>query len=349
MMIDDLDTPFLIADLDLVERNIARNQAYFDQHGIRNRPHVKTHKLPLLAWKQVHAGAVGITCQKVSEAEVMAQGGLPDIFISYNVVGEHKLDAIGGLATQCTLSMAADSAHTLRGYSTAASRFGATIRAVIEVDTGGLRAGVQTVDEAVQLARLAADLPGLTFHGLMTYPTGPRTGPMFEEIVRALEPYGLQPQVLSGGGSPDQWEAHRTPICNEHRSGTNLYVDRNLVNKGAYTWEDCALRVVTTVVSRPTRERCILDAGSKTMTNDPDREGGFHYCPEYPELRVVKQSEEHGHCDLSACSAIPSVGERVTLIPNHACGAVNMHDLIALHRGGTVEAVVPILARGKIR
>ena len=349
MTIDDLDTPFLIADLNIVERNIARNQAYFDQHGIRNRPHIKTHKLPLLAWKQMHAGAVGITCQKVTEAEVMAQSGLPDIFISYNVVGKHKIDLIGGLATQCTLSMAADSEYTLRGYSEAASRFGATIHAVIEVDTGGGRAGVTTVGEATSLARLAADLPGLTFHGFMTYPTGPNTGPMFQEILQDLERYGLKPQVISGGGSPLQWDAHQTPICNEHRSGTNLYVDRNLVNAGTYTWDDCALRVVTTVVSRPTRERCILDAGSKAMTNDPDKQGGFHYCPEYPELRVVKHSEEHGHVDLSACERIPSVGERVTLIPNHACATVNMHDLIALHRGGKVEAIVPILARGKIR
>lgn len=349
MTLDDLDTPFLLADLDVVERNISRTQAYFDRHGIRNRPHIKTHKLPLIAWKQVRAGAVGITCQKLTEAAVMAEAGLPDLFISYNVVGEHKLPRLGGLAAQCTLSMAADSEHTIRGYSRAAVMAGAPIRVVVEVDTGGRRAGVQTAAEALALARLAADLPGLTFHGLMTYPTGPQTGAMLQEIVGLLERADLPPQVVSGGGSPRQWQAHETPVCSEHRSGTNVYCDRNLVTTGAYTWDDCALRVLTTVVSRPTRDRMIIDCGSKTTTNDPCSAGDFHYFPDYPEARVERMSEEHGHCDVSRCPRPPVVGERLTLIPNHACGTTNMHDLVALHRGGRVEAVVPVLARGKIR
>lgn len=349
MTLDDLDTPFLIADLDIVERNIARTQAYLDQHGIRNRPHIKTHKLPMLAWKQVRAGAVGITCQKLTEAEVMVQAGLPDVFIAYNIVGEHKVGPLGALATQCALSLAADSAHAIRGYSRAASLAGAEIRVVVEVDTGGKRAGVQNADEALVLARLAADLPGLTFHGLMTYPTGPHTGPMLEEIAGKLTDAGLAPQVVSGGGSPCQWRAHETPVCTEHRSGTNTYCDRSLVTSGAYSWDDCALRVLVTVASRPTRDRMIIDAGSKTTTNDAHPQGGFHYFPDYPEAVVERQSEEHGHCDVSRCPNPPRVGDRITLIPNHACGTTNMHDLVALHRGGRVEAVVPILARGKIR
>lgn len=349
MTLDDLDTPFLVADLDIVERNIAKTQAYLDQHSIRNRPHIKTHKLPLIAWKQVRAGAVGIACQKVGEAEVMAQAGLPDIFIAYNIVGPQKLERLAAVATQCTLSSAADSEATLRGYSQAGAMAGVPIHAVIEVDTGGGRAGVVDVQQAVALARLAADLPGTTFHGLMTYPTGPLTGPMLEEIVALLGSDGLEPQVVSGGGSPGLWSAHETPVCNEHRAGTNLYCDRNMVGTGAYTWDDCALRVVTTVVSRPTRDRLILDSGSKTTTNDPHSAGGFHYSPDYPELRVERMSEEHGHCDVSRVPNPPQVGDRLTLIPNHACGTTNMHDLVALHRGGRVEAIVPIAARGKIR
>src|SRR5262245_41042114 len=117
MTLNDLDTPFLIADLDIVERNIARYQEYFDRHGIRARPHIKTHKLPFLAWKQVQAGAVGITCQKLGEAEVMVQAGLPNLFIAYNLVGERKLERLGALASQCVLSAAADSEYTVRGYS----------------------------------------------------------------------------------------------------------------------------------------------------------------------------------------------------------------------------------------
>ena len=349
MTLDDLDTPFLTADLDIVERNIARYQAYCDQHGIRNRPHIKTHKLPSLAWKQVRAGAAGITCQKLGEAEVMAQAGLEDIFISYNIVGAHKVAPLGALASQCKLSVAADNEVALRGYSRGASLFGSTIHAVIEVDTGGKRAGVQTMEETLALARLAADLPGLVFHGLMTYPTGPNTGPMLEPIVAALEKEGLKPYVVSGGGSPVQWRAHETPVCNEHRAGTNIYCDKNLVTTGQYSWDDCALKVITTVVSRVTRDRMIIDSGSKTTTNDPNPSGDFHYFPQYPEAIVEKMSEEHGHCNVSRCPEPPKIGERLMLIPNHACAATNMHDVIALHRGGKIEAIVPVLARGKIR
>ncbi len=349
MTLNDLDTPFLTADLDVVERNIARYQAYFDQHGIRARPHIKTHKLPVLAWKQVRAGAVGIACQKVGEAEVMAQAGLPDIFIAYNIVGEQKLDRLAGVARQCALSVAFDSEFTLRGYSRAAVKAGVPIGVLVEVDTGGKRAGVQTADEAVSLARLATELPGVDFRGLMTYPTAEQTAPLFETIVSMLEWDGIPVPVRSGGGSPRQWRAHETPVCNEHRAGTNLYCDRNLVATGAYGWEDCALRVITTVVSRPTRDRMIIDCGSKTTTNDPHRTGDFHYFPDLPDARVERMSEEHGHCDVSRVEAPPAVGERLTLIPNHACGTTNMHDWVALHRGGQVEAIVPIPARGKIR
>jgi D-serine deaminase-like pyridoxal phosphate-dependent protein len=349
MTLDDLDTPFLVADLDIVERNIARYQAYLDQHRILNRPHIKTHKLPLIAWKQVRGGAVGIACQKLGEAETMAQAGLPDIFIAYNIVGAQKLDRLRALALHCTLSAACDSEHTLRGYARAGREAGVPIRAVIEVDTGGKRAGVQTVEEAVALARLAADLDGVTFQGLMTYPTFPATQGFFEQIVDTLERDGIPTPVRSGGGSPGIFRAHETPICNEHRAGTNLYCDRNLVGTGVYAWDDCALRVVTTVVSRPNRERMIIDAGSKTTTNDRHRTGNFHYFPDLPDAIVERMSEEHGHCNIAACASPPSVGDRLTLIPNHACGTTNMHDQIALHRRGRVEAITPIPARGKIR
>jgi D-serine deaminase-like pyridoxal phosphate-dependent protein len=349
MHIDEIDTPFVAIDLDVVENNIRTTQQYFDQQGIRFRPHIKTHKLPALAHQQVAAGAKGITCQKLGEAEVMAAAGLDDIFIAYNLLGEAKLDRLMRLARQVTMSVAADSEFTVRGLSQAAAREGGEVRVIVEMDTGGSRAGVQTSEEAVALARLIDDLPGITFWGLMTYPTRPETAPIFEETVRALQRSGLDPQVVSGGGSANRFHVHEMPVITEHRAGTYIYNDRSMVAAGAATWDDCAMRIITTVVSRPTPDRAILDGGSKTFTNDPTREGGYGYFPDYPEAVTHAQSEEHGHVDVSRCARKPEIGERVQVIPNHACGTTNLHNEVTAHRRGRVEAIWPVAARGFLR
>jgi len=348
MRIDEIDTPFVAIDLDVVENNIRTTQQYFDQHGIRFRPHIKTHKLPAIAHKQIAAGASGITCQKLGEAEVMAAAGIDDIFIAYNLLGDSKLNRLMRLARQVTMSVAADSEYTVRGLSQAA-RDGGDLRVVVEMDTGGRRAGVQTPAEAVALARLIDDLPGLAFWGLMTYPTRAESVPMLEETVRSLKQLGLEPHVVSGGGSPGRFRVHETPVVTEHRAGTYIYNDRSMVASGTATWDDCAMRVVTTIVSRPTPDRAILDAGSKTLTNDPTPEGGYGYFPDYPEAVTVGQSEEHGHLDLSRCSRKPEIGERVQVVPNHACGTTNLHNEVVAHRRGRVDAIWPVAARGLLR
>jgi D-serine deaminase-like pyridoxal phosphate-dependent protein len=349
MHIDDVDTPFVAIDLDVVESNIRVTQEYFDRHDLRSRPHIKTHKLPAIAHKQIAAGARGIICQKLGEAEVMAAAGIDDIFIAYNIIGEAKLDRLMRLARQVTLSVAADSEFTARGLSAAAAREDGELRVVIEMDTGGCRAGVQTPAEAIDLARRIDGLPGLTFWGLMTYPTRPESAAIFEETVHGLRQIGLDPQVISGGGSPNRFRAHETPIITEHRAGTYIYNDRNMVASGAATWDDCAMRVIATVVSRPTPDRAILDAGSKTLTNDPTSAGGYGYFPGYPEAVTTGQSEEHGHVDISRCARKPEIGERVDVIPNHACGTTNLHNEVVAHRRGRVEAIWPIAARGLLR
>jgi D-serine deaminase-like pyridoxal phosphate-dependent protein len=349
MHLDEIDTPFVAIDLDVVERNIRRTQEYFDQHGIGNRPHIKTHKLPAIAHKQVAAGAVGITCQKLGEAEVMAAAGIGDIFIAYNLLGPAKLERLMRLTRHVAMSVAADSEHTVRGLSEAAAREGGEVRVVVEMDTGGQRAGVQTPAEALALAQLIDRLPGTLFWGLMTFPTRKDSEPIFEETVAALKRSGLEPRVVSGGGSACRFHVHEMPVITEHRAGTYIYNDRSMVASGTATWDDCAMRVVTTVVSRPTADRAILDGGSKTFTNDPTREGGYGYFPGYPEAVTHAQSEEHGHVDLSRCSKKPEIGERVQVIPNHACGTTNLHSEVIAHRGGRVEAIWPVAARGLLR
>src|SRR5688572_9997011 len=168
MHVNELETPVPVVDLDRLGANISRLQAYLDKHKIANRPHIKTHKIPAIAQMQVDAGAVGITCQKVSEAQVMADAGFTDIFIPYNIVGESKLAKLMELAKRITLSVTADSAFVARGLSDAAQRAGLTLTVLVECDTGLGRCGVQNPDEAADLARLISQLPGLHFGGLMT-------------------------------------------------------------------------------------------------------------------------------------------------------------------------------------
>jgi D-serine deaminase-like pyridoxal phosphate-dependent protein len=350
--IEDLDTPALIADLDVVERNAVRMQARCDELALALRPHVKTHKLPALAHLQMRTGAVGIACQKLGEAEVMAAAGLRDILITYPLVGERKARRFAALAREITMAAAGDSAAIARGLSDALAALGAQAAFLVECDTGFGRTGVQTPEAAAELGALADGLPGLRFAGFMTYPTMPGTGPRLAAAVEAAQARGLDAGWVSGGGTPAAcWEATaQTPVLTEVRAGTYLYADRICLADGSAALEDCALHVRATVVSRPTAERAILDAGSKALTSDtaPGLDG-FGLLLEYPGARVPQLNEEHGFVDLSACDRRPEIGEAVTVVPNHACGTTNMHDEVVAHRGGEVVAMWPLAARGKLR
>lgn len=348
MRLDNFDTPVLTIDLNIVERNIKVTQDYMDAHSIRNRPHIKTHKIPQIAKMQLAAGAVGITCQKLGEAGVMAAAGIKDIFLPYNIIGNSKLQRLMQLNSQVSLAVAADSEYTIKGYSDAAVSEPQRLKVCIEVDTGGKRCGVQTVEEGVALGRLIDSSPGLVYWGLMTYPTGQNAALLFEGIVAQLKQDGIETPVRSSGGSGNRFRAHQMPIMNEHRPGTYVYNDLNHVRAGVATYDDCASRVICTVVSRPTPDRAILDGGSKTFTND-NIQHGCGYIVEYPEAKFYAMSEEHGHVDLSACQLKPKIGERLTVIPNHACGLTNLHDSVVAHRGGEVIGVWEVAARGKIQ
>ena len=219
MHIDDLETPVPVVDMDRMEANITRLQTYLDEHKIANRPHIKTHKIPAIAKLQMDAGAVGITCQKVSEAEVMAAAGFDDIFITYNIMGESKLRRLMSLAARVNLSVTADSAFTVRGLSKAATEAGLTLTVLIECDTGAQRCGVQSPQEAAELARLISKLSNLHFGGLMTYPTNEHLDVFVRQTRALLKEDGLKIERVSGGGTPCMWEAHTHPELTEHRAG----------------------------------------------------------------------------------------------------------------------------------
>jgi D-serine deaminase-like pyridoxal phosphate-dependent protein len=349
MRIDELDTPVAVVDLDRLETNIAGLQRYLAEHGIANRPHIKTHKIPQIAHMQLAAGAAGITCQKIGEAEVMADAGIEDIFIPYNILGAAKLERLAALARRARLSVTADSEAVVRALSAAMAAAGLELTVLVECDTGLGRCGVQSPQEASALAALIADAPGLRFGGLMTYPTGAATGPFMSEAIAQIRARGLEVERVSGGGTPGMWRAHEHPEVTEHRAGTYVYGDRYIMASGAMALDQCALTVIATVVSRPTGDRAILDSGSKTLSSDLLGLQGYGMLVEYPEARITGLSEEHGTVDLSACARRPEVGERVTVIPNHCCVVSNLFDEIVGVRGGQVEVVWPVAARGALR
>jgi D-serine deaminase-like pyridoxal phosphate-dependent protein len=346
-----LDTPAVTILLDRMEANIARAQTLLDRHGIANRPHIKTHKIPAIAKMQAAAGAIGITCQKLGEVEVFADAGATDdILLTYNVIGEAKAERLMSLSKRVKrLSVVLDNESVARGLSEAARRADADIRFLVECDTGGGRNGVQSPDEAFGLAQLAMNLPRLHFEGLMTFPNGAKTAAYFERALGLFAGAGIPVPVVSGGGTPALAKVGDFPMLTEHRAGTYVYNDVMMVSAGAATWDDCAMRVRLTVVSRPTDERAILDAGSKVLTSDQYYVKDYGRIVEYPEARIVTLSEEHAAVDVSACKERPQIGEVVTVIPNHCCVVSNMVDEVYGVRNGVVETTWPVAARGKVR
>jgi D-serine deaminase-like pyridoxal phosphate-dependent protein len=349
MHIDELDTPVPVVNLDRLEENISRLQAYLDKHKIANRPHIKTHKIPEIAQMQMKAGAIGITCQKTSEAEVMANAGFTDIFLPYNIIGETKLARLMALAKRVTLSVTADSGVCVQGLSTAAQQAGLTLTVLVECDTGGGRCGVQSPEQAAELGRLIAGSSGLHFGGLMTYPTDKNIDGFIRETRALLTKDGIRIERVSGGGTPSMWDVHTHSEVTEHRAGIYVYGDRISMKSGAVTFDTCALRVFTTVVSRPTADRGIVDAGSKSLSMDLlGLDGHGHIC-EYPEARMYMLTEEHGHVDFSACAKKPRIGERLTIIPNHCCTVTNLFDEVVGVRNDQVEVTWKVAARGTVR
>ena len=346
--IADLDTPTVLIDIDRVEANLARAQAHATKEGYALRPHIKTHKLPRFARRQVELGAVGITVQKLGEAEVMADAGLTDIFLPYNILGPKKLARLKALNERVTLSVTADSPDTLAGYATTFTT-GKPLIVLIECDSGGGRCGVQTPAQALALARQIALAPGLRFGGLMTYPPlhgVEKSNAWLTDAVALFQQAGIAVPRVSSGNSPDMWAPAGAPVT-ERRPGTYIYYDRFQVKERAASLDDCALTVLATVVSRPTATRVVIDAGSKSLTSDLLGMEGYGLVMG-TDLTVKGLSEEHGVIELPVASDWPRVGERLRIVPNHACVISNLFDTVTLISGDEVKEVVPVAARGRV-
>ena len=360
----EISTPALAIDLDVLERNLDRMAASCREQGVGLRPHTKTHKTPEVSRMQLERGAVGLTVAKVGEAEVMVAAGLDDILVAYPVFGQENLRRLARLAKGRRILISVDAEATAEALSRAASEQGATIGVLVEFDVGMGRCGLPPGTECVELARKIEKLPGLKFRGLMTY-FGNVWGSaedrkkealhVAERVAQALEVFfraRMPIEIVSGGSTPSAEFAHLVPGLTEIRPGTYVYNDLNTFHQGACRLEDCAVRVVSTVVSTAVPGRAMIDAGSKTLSSDLLSSGpktGYGLVVEAPDAKLFKLNEEHGHLDVTDSSHRFQVGEVVTVVPNHVCTCVNMHDEAFLVRKEEVVSCWRVAARGKIR
>ena len=357
----DIETPALVVDLDIMERNLARASSYAAQHGLALRPHVKTHKSPWVAAQQVALGAIGVTCATPHEAEVMASV-CDDILLAYPPVGAARAMRLAMLPGHVRLTVALDSRRAIAEIASAAKAAGRRIGVHVELDVGMHRVGVPSVLEGIELARAVGAEPSLEFTGIAFYPGHVRESvgdqdatlrALSDALASALRQFanaGVSTRTVSGGSTPTLWRTHEIEGVTEFRPGTYVYNDRTTAAIGACDVEDCAATVLATVVSNAVPGQAVIDAGTKALGREPVRGAageGFGQLLEHPEVVVVRMSEEHGVLDLSTSGWRPQVGDQVRVIPNHVCIVVHLNDIVYGVRNGAIERSWPVAARGR--
>jgi len=362
---DEVETPAVLVDLDVMDENMARYAAFADEHDVRLRSHAKTHKTPDLAhYQHRHSDGGGIVCQTLGEVEVMAQNGIDDVYLTYMVVGDRKLDRLTWLAGKLdSFATTVDGPGNVRPLQAAAERRGVTVDAVLELDTGMGRVGA-AYEDAVDRAQLVDRQPNLRFAGIMAYEgmifgeDDVRTPAEYEArcfevmdeveaAVERIEAAGIAVEEVRVGSTATSLYSGKHPVVTEINPGMYLFNDHNLVrNSPDVSPGNCALTVASTVISAPTADRVVVDAGSKSICPDID----------LPPMAVghegvdyVNASEEHGWVDVSGSDATFEVGDRIEWIPPHVCTTVNLHDTLVGTRDGYVEEVWDVQARGKVR
>ncbi|MGQ9500685.1 MAG: DSD1 family PLP-dependent enzyme [Anaerolineae bacterium] len=352
----DIDTPALCLDIEAAEANIARMAEFARQAEVNLRPHAKTHKSPMLAHMQLAAGAIGITCAKLSEAEVLVAGGIRDILIANQVIGAGKIARLVNLAAHSDVMVAVDDPENVAELDIAAQAKGVRLRVVIEIDIGMQRCGVAPGQPVLDLAQQIARSPGLRFEGVMGYEGHVIFTPdpeerkvkteaslqLMMESVEQLRKAGFPVNIVSGGGTGTYFITGRYPGITELQVGSYITMDsqyREVVGIDfAY-----ALTILTTVIRVHRGERAIVDAGLKTMTRD----FGMPLVLEPPGWKVTALAEEHGFLER-VDGPLLKRGDKVKIVPNHGCTTINLHDHYYVLRRGVLEAIWPIAARGKI-
>ncbi len=356
---DDVDTPALLLDLDVMGRNIQKmTNTILRDAGIHWRPHTKAVKSPALAHKLLDAGAIGVTCAKLGEAEVMAAGGIKDILVCNQVVGARKVTRLANLRKHADVMVNVDSEENVMEIDRAARAHGVTVRVLIEVDVGMHRAGVQPGMPTLALAKKISDCTGLKLAGLETWeshalrlqdPEEKRRAitealDLFVDTARLIRDNDIPVKILSCGGTGTYWISAFHPGVTEVVAGGGVYGDI-LYKKHFGVDHEYALTVRSTVTSRPVPTRIICDAGRKTMSGDiaePEPIG-------VPHVESIALSAEHGIIHLSQSSDLPRVGDRISFVVGYTDTTVFLHDQLYAARNGRVEAVWPLLGRGKLQ
>ena len=359
--LDMLETPAAVVDLGRMDRNLTRAADYAREHRLALRPHVKTHKSPLIAAEQLRRGAVGLTCATPREGEVMSQVG-DDLLVAYPPIGTARALRMARLAERAKVTVALDSERAIVDIATAARELGVVVGVYVELDLGMHRVGVPDVAGAIALARRVIAEPALEYRGIAFYPGHVREpmadqdaalralsaslGGALDELTRA----DVAPRVVSGGSTPTLWRSHEIAGVTEIRPGTYVFNDRTTAAVGACERDDCAFTVLATVISTAVPGQAVIDAGTKALGREPMRgvEGeGFGALLDRPEVIVARMSEEHGILDLARTDWRPRVGDRVRVVPNHVCIVVHLNDLVYGVRGATVERSWRVEARGR--
>jgi D-serine deaminase-like pyridoxal phosphate-dependent protein len=354
-----LDTPELVIDLDVVERNAARLAEALGARGISLRPHVKTHKSVALARIQLGAGARGITVGNLGEAEVFAEGGIEDLFIAYPIWAEGpKAPRLRALHERpgLTLAVGFDSIAGGRRLAAAIAGTSGPLRVILELDPGNRRTGAQpeAAGEIASAARaIGLDVLGVFTHGGHAYRPGAAETAGADEVhslstgAAALRAEGIEPQVISAGSTPTQLTAAVGPVT-EIRAGTYLLGDRQQWAIGAVPSDGIAIAVAATVVSDAVDGQVVIDAGAKTLTKDvaPYLEG-HGVIPAYPEAIIERVSDYHGVLRIPGDAARPAPGEILAVVPNHVCPVIDLRDSFIATRSGQVVGRWPVDARGR--
>ena len=362
MLVADLETPALVIDLEIMERNLRRAAAYTAAHGLRFRPHTKTHKIPALGRRQLELGAVGLTVAKVGEAEVMLGAEPADLLLEYPTIGYRKLKRLAEVAGKARVTVAVDSVEAAQQLNDVAGECRVRFGALAEIDVGLGRVGVSPGEELLHLVEWIARLENLDFEGVAFFPGHirkldepgeqalARLGQLLQSVLSDLRLAGFEAKVVSGGNTTTLLHSHRIPGMNEIRSGTYIFNDRNSVYSDACGIDDCAATVLTTVVSVARPGQMIIDGGSKTFSSEHYLGGtGFGHVAEAPAAVFHKMSEEHGWVDVSQVDRAFKVGDRVHVIPNHICPTVNEHDVAYGVLGERIEEVWRVEGRGKLQ
>jgi len=360
----DIDTPCLVVSEHIMQRNISEMAAFAKSAGVNLRPHMKTHKTPQIARLQIAAGAIGLTCAKVGEAEVMInEAGVEDVLLAYPTIGDHKIERLTNLQDKARITIAVDSYAAAESVSKSLERLGRSIDVFIEINTGQNRSGIMVGDEAVEFAQQIARTRHLNLTGVMTHEGHANSAPpdQIEEIALAagraivetaerIRALGIDLRTVSVGSTPAATYTPTVPGVTEMRPGTYVFNDNSAFRYGRIGVDDCAARFVATVVSRAARDRGVLDTGSKSLSSDPSKSHeGYGYIVGHPDVIITKLSEEHGAFEIPEDETGMEVGDRVEIIPNHVCPTVNLMNELFIARDGKIVDTWKVAARGMVR